>query len=698
MFIRTFLSAAALAAVLPALAVQSPRTLTFEQRVSAQRAIEQVYWTHRIWPAENKAPKPPLASFLPDEAIRSRVQDYLRKSKALEVLWRRPITAEQLQAELDRMASHTRDASMLRELFEGLGNDPFLIAETLARPALADRLVRDSYDGDERFEGPKQSFDPWWAQVRAGTAASVEVPSETYSMPAIAPMTACTYDTWTQAVAPPGASYLPSSRSGNTAVWTGAEMIVWGGTHAGSYFDTGGRYDPSTDTWAPTSSAPAAPNRPSGRDGHTAIWTGSEMIVWGGHYVTDQIFDHWINDGGRYDPFTNTWRPMTGASLPAARADHTAVWTGSEMIVWGGHGTSFHPMSSGGVYDPVQDAWRPTSTGANVPSSRDRHTAVWTGSTMIVWGGTPLTNAGGRYDPVNDTWSPMSTTNAPSGRYAHTAVWTGSEMIVWGGFDGANGPTSVYNTGGRYSPSADAWSPTSLGANVPSPGFFHAAAWTGSEMIVWGARNWQGPTNSGGGYDPSSDSWRPISGGPYPMSGTVWTGSQMLSWDGSNTISLYCACPGGALVYADGDGDGFGAGVSTPSCDGSIPPGYVANGSDCDDESGAVWNVPGEATQLTLSKVSPPSPTTQFSWISTPYSGAQGSSIQDFIARAGTPTGFASAQCGAEVPAASSTFVDDGAVPTAGMGFYYLVQPRDACGSGIAGVRSDGGIVTTSCP
>ena len=42
--------------------------------------------------------------------------------------------------------------------------------------------------------------------------------------------------------------------------------------------NTGGRYNPSTDSWTP----PAPPNAPTGRDFHTAVWTGSEMIVWGG--------------------------------------------------------------------------------------------------------------------------------------------------------------------------------------------------------------------------------------------------------------------------------------------------------------------------------------------------------------------------------------------------------------------------------
>ena len=72
--------------------------------------------------------------------LEKKVADYLRKSQALEDYWQRPITAEQLQAEMDRMAKHTKQPDVLRELFQALGNDPFAIAECLARPVLIERL------------------------------------------------------------------------------------------------------------------------------------------------------------------------------------------------------------------------------------------------------------------------------------------------------------------------------------------------------------------------------------------------------------------------------------------------------------------------------------------------------------------------------------------------------------------------------
>src|SRR5207249_2693651 len=73
--------------------------------------------------------------------------------KALEDNWQKPVTPDQLQAEMERMASHTQRPEVLREIFAALGNDPFVIAECLARPALAERLVTDLYAYDERFHG-----------------------------------------------------------------------------------------------------------------------------------------------------------------------------------------------------------------------------------------------------------------------------------------------------------------------------------------------------------------------------------------------------------------------------------------------------------------------------------------------------------------------------------------------------------------
>jgi N-acetylneuraminic acid mutarotase len=233
----------------------------------------------------------------------------------------------------------------------------------------------------------------------------------------------------------------PLGRAHHTAVWTGSEMLIWGGSDGSSFqLNTGGRYDPATDTWTAITTSGA----PSGRENHTAVWTGSEMLVWGG-----QSGPGLVSTGGRYDPATDTWTAITTSGAPTGRRYHTAVWTGSEMLVWGG---SDKPTSAlldtGGRYDPATFTWTAITTDG-APTGRRYHTAVWTGSEMLVWGGwdgSNYLNTGGRYYPTTDSWKAITTDGAPSGREYHTAVWAGSEMLVWGGYDGSN----YLNTGGWY--------------------------------------------------------------------------------------------------------------------------------------------------------------------------------------------------------------------------------------------------------
>src|SRR5438270_6103233 len=446
------------------------RTLMFADRVAYQRAIEKVYWRHRIWPAANASPKPPLDKVMSQAQIEGKVEDYLRNSQALEDYWQRPITPDQLQAEMERIASHTKQPAVLRELFAALGNDPFVIAECLARAVLAERLLTELNDEDRveltRIGWRKQSLQSPVARPEAQVPVTMAAVTANYVLPWIAtssdgtsPSLACIDDTWT----PTSLTNAPLGRSLHTAVWTGSEMIVWGGYDGFDPFNTGGRYNPSTDSWTATSTV----NAPFARVGHTAVWTGIQMIVWGGQGVG--------NTGGRYSPNTDSWTVTSTTNAPTARGGHTAVWSGSEMIVWGGYQFGVGDTNTGGRYNPNTDSWAATST-TNAPSARLRHTAVWNDSEMIVWGGITsgpnptYFNTGGKYNPGTDSWTATCTTNAPAARADHTAVWnlTGTQMIVWGGF----GPSGVLNTGGRYGP--DCWTATST-TNAPTARSSHTA-------------------------------------------------------------------------------------------------------------------------------------------------------------------------------------------------------------------------------
>jgi len=332
----------------------------------------------------------------------------------------------------------------------------------------------------------------------------------------------------------------PTYRTSHTAVWTGSELIVWGGGAGLPVVSlaTGARYSPTRtppDMWIPlpTSGAPAS------RYKHTAVWTGEEMIVWGGD-VANQNGAR-LNTGGRYS-ISEGWSTMTTTGAPAARNEHTAVWTGTEMIVWGGTDED-SALNTGGRYNPENNSWTAV-TSFDAPTARWEHTAVWTGTEMIIWGGrsnvsgnpVPL-NTGSRYNPATNSWTPVTTTNAPSARFNHSAVWTGTEMIVWGG----DGSTSLdervlLGTGARYNPATNAWT-TMATANAPGERSSHSAVWTGSTMIVWAGSEASGGTNTGSRYYPATHSWDLMSAASAPAGRTghtaTWIGSEMVVFGGS---------------------------------------------------------------------------------------------------------------------------------------------------------------------
>ena len=228
-------------------------TLTLAERVAYQYAIEEIYWRHRIWPKENPAPKPPLDAVISWEQVEKKVENYLRKSQFVAEKRGSPITATELQAEMDRMANHSRQPEMLRELFAALGNDPFVIAECLVRPILAERLANEL---SVRINGRDSSRSRPLSSAH-GAAGSAIAPYQTnYNLPEISVPLDCADNTW----APTTTENAPEARRGQNVAWTGSEMIVWGGLGNLDVLNTGARYDPTTDSWMATTvtNAPSA--------------------------------------------------------------------------------------------------------------------------------------------------------------------------------------------------------------------------------------------------------------------------------------------------------------------------------------------------------------------------------------------------------------------------------------------------------
>lgn len=130
----------------------------------------------------------------------------------------------------------------------------------------------------------------------------------------------------------------------------------------------------------------------------------------------------------------------------------------------------------------------PMST-AGAPEGRGQGVSAWTGKDWIVWGGQVTLgkkmqqfNNGAHYDPATDRWTPLAAGGAPSARSVAAAAWTGTQFIVWGGY----GSGVWLEDGGRYDAAHDTWIAIGATSEPPAPRK-SAAVWTGTEMVVWAA-------------------------------------------------------------------------------------------------------------------------------------------------------------------------------------------------------------------
>ena len=325
----------------------------------------------------------------------------------------------------------------------------------------------------------------------------------------------------------------PEARSLHAAVWTGSGMVVWGGANgvcAACNLDTGGVYDPSTSTWHATSLVDA----PSLRRLASAVWTGSEMIVWGGCHD-----GHALSSGGRYDPATDTWQPIATTDAPAGRYYHTAVWTGTAMIIWGGsNGTD--QLNTGASYDPAADQW----TSITAPMvGREGHSAVWFDGAMLTYGGigddggntdvylpTASVAGGMAYNPGDNSWASLAVAGQPTARAHHTATVIGDKMVVWGGAMSA----SSLDTGAVY----DGINWVATASPQPAARSSHSAVVLDdpARLIIWGGFNGTNDVDSGGAYDPATNSWATLPAAPAARHDhtAVSTGSSMIIWGGQS--------------------------------------------------------------------------------------------------------------------------------------------------------------------
>jgi hypothetical protein len=386
-----------------------------------------------------------------------------------------------------------------------------------------------------------------------GTSGSAPDRAAAGSRPAVATRSATAEqlarDRWSLVPAAP----IPPRESASV-IWTGRELVVWGGASASDQDlrDDGATYDPDTRRWRILPPAPI-----SARFGQATVWTGTEMIVWGGYDSVSRDRFKVSDDGAAYNPSTNSWTLLPQAPL-SGRSYAIPVWTGSRLFILGGQPAvttnDVKGYRDGAVYDPADNRWRhlvaPTPPHGHPLSWR---AAVQADGELLAWsewassrrlgpgsftGGVDLFG----YDESTERWRLIPGT--PGLPDVEEAVWTGDSVVVRG---------STYNCGDcpgpfvpeatdLYHPGNNTW--TRLPAD-PLGGDDLLSAWTGAALFSFNAAGIYGSIGPGAAsaYDPATKRWTRLRRAPTGCDTEqppIWTGRELL---------MYCARSGrGARV------------------------------------------------------------------------------------------------------------------------------------------------------
>lgn len=298
----------------------------------------------------------------------------------------------------------------------------------------------------------------------------------------------------------------PSARLAYSGFWTGDKFLVYGGMGSDLSdlsdlrgLNDGFLYDPTSDSWSQIADSIL----PSGRTLGAGVWTGSEMIIWGGEERgSSSLWAGGINTGAIYNVAANSWRSITTTNAPEGRWDNAAVWAEDCMLIWGGFNDHVL-LNDLYQYFPETDTWSKITAAGSTPTARTTSLdqGIWTGKYFAVFGGTAKSEYLGDavvYDKSQGSYSSITHTNSPTPREYHSSIWTGSRIIVWGGAysatvqDGSGDDDgdlfryeSILASGGIGDLDSGSWIATST-SGAPDSRFGHIAVWDGEGMIVWG--------------------------------------------------------------------------------------------------------------------------------------------------------------------------------------------------------------------
>jgi hypothetical protein len=298
--------------------------------------------------------------------------------------------------------------------------------------------------------------------------------------------------------------------------------------------DPGARTPAGGPTWEPISRAPMA-----GRIGAGVVWTGEDMIVWGG--VTRSRAIEAVSDGAAFDPATGTWREIAASPHGVlGGGGRAAVWTGRRAVFWAGN--SPDGPARGAVYNPASDRWRVLPRGPL--GNREGYVSVWTGSELLIVGGTlgdgfpaPVAAA---LDPRARSWRRLPGLDALDAIIPSGAVWSGDRMFLAGARYLCPVPDSVCEDTQQvlvvYDPATDELEEIDL-AGAPAASVA-PIGWTGTEVLFAGASRADLVL-----FDPSNSSWRSASAAPCAVDGfyrqTAWLGDRYVAPCGRDALQVY---------------------------------------------------------------------------------------------------------------------------------------------------------------
>ena len=331
-------------------------------------------------------------------------------------------------------------------------------------------------------------------------------------------------------------------RSQASSVWTGTQMIVWGGSSDKRVYADGAAYTPSTRRWR---TLPAAPL--TGRSNPFMVWTGRQVLIWGGFTASGDK----LSDGAMFDPTSRLWTTMATAPLPAPRrglygdvqyAARDFTWAGDDAVLLALDKGFAATTAVAVAFDPATNTWRTLPPIQFSPAKNYTGvTAALVAGRLVVW----VSSAGAfTLDPADTGWT--SEPYAPKAAGCiYTVIPAGNSIIFPGSHESAAcGGDLAFYPGARGS---DLDLKTNQVRPIPYTSLTDADAGTDSVTVWTGAallnaddarfrnpntnkiENAAGATNA---WNTRAARWVPLSQAPDldPTATWVWTGTELIGW------------------------------------------------------------------------------------------------------------------------------------------------------------------------